>query len=168
MSVSILTRKVGASVVALSVALAGCATSSKDVANAYVSPIQFQSYDCDQLAAEAARLQTRISQLGGRLDEAASNDKALMAVTLILFWPAAFALGGTKAQEAEYSRLKGEYDAIQQAATAKKCTGIVAAPAPQSKPTGNQGTTTAQPTPMVAPPAATPEAASAAPVQTSK
>jgi hypothetical protein len=38
-----------------------------------------------------------------------------------LFWPAAFALGGNQAQEAEYARLKGEADAIHQAAIAKKC-----------------------------------------------
>ena len=45
-----------------------------------------------------------------------------MGVGMILFWPALFALGGTKEQEAEYGRLKGEYEAIQQAAIAKKCT----------------------------------------------
>jgi hypothetical protein len=38
-------------------------------------------------------------------------------------------LGGTKQQEADYGRLKGEYDALQQAAITKKCPGAVA-PAP--------------------------------------
>lgn len=145
MRVSVLSRKVGASIAAVSVALAGCATSSKDVATAYVSPIQYQGYDCGQLASEAARLQTRISPLGGRLDEAASNDKALAGVSIILFWPAAFALGGTKNQEAEYSRLKGEYDAIQQAATAKKCAGIVPPTPTQAKPAAPATNTAAHP-----------------------
>lgn len=67
MRVSVLSRKVFASIAVVSVVLAGCATASKDVATAYVSPIQYQGYDCGQLASEAARLQTRISQLGGRL-----------------------------------------------------------------------------------------------------
>jgi hypothetical protein len=49
-----------------------------------------------------------------------------MGVGLILFWPALFALGGTKQQEAEYARLKGEYDAVQEAAVIKKCPGAVA------------------------------------------
>ena len=62
-----------------------------------------------------------MGQLAGRLDEAASNDKVLMGVGLVLFWPALFALGGTKQQEADFARLKGEYDAIQQAMIAKKC-----------------------------------------------
>lgn len=62
-----------------------------------------------------------MNELGGRLDQASSNDKILMGVTMVLFWPAAFALGGTKAQEAEYGRLKGEFDAVQIAAIEKKC-----------------------------------------------
>lgn len=105
--------------------LAGCSTASKDIAAVSVSPLQYQSYDCEQLTGESHRLQTRVTQLGGRLDEAASNDKAITGVGMILFWPALFALGGTKQQEAEYARIKGEYDAIQQAAISKKCPGII-------------------------------------------
>lgn len=112
--------------VAASFGMVGCATSSKDIASTYVSPVQYQGYDCDQIAAENQRLASRVSQLGGRLDEASSNDKAIMGVGLVLFWPALFALGGTKQQEAEYARLKGEHDALQQAAVAKKC-GVLTA-----------------------------------------
>ena len=101
--------------------LAGCATAGKDVTATYVSPVQYSNYDCDQLRQELARINGRVGQLTGRLDEAASNDKALVGVGMILFWPALFALGGTKQQEAELSRLKGEYDALQTAATSKKC-----------------------------------------------
>ena len=115
-----------AAVLAASIALSGCATASKDIAASYISPMQYQSYDCDQITGEVQRVQARVSQLGGRLDEAAANDKALAGVGIVLFWPALFALGGTKQQEAEYARLKGEYDAIQQAAIAKKCSGAIA------------------------------------------
>ncbi len=101
--------------------LSGCATASKDVAATYVSPLQYQSYDCQQINAEAQRLQMRVSELGGRLDKAANNDKALMGVGLLIFWPALFALGGTAQQEAEYGRLRGEYEALQKVAVEKKC-----------------------------------------------
>jgi hypothetical protein len=101
--------------------VAGCATAGKDVATTYVSPIQYSNYDCDQLRQELIRINGRVGQLTGRLDEAANNDKAIMGVGLLLFWPALFALGGTKQQEAELSRLKGEYDALQMASTNKKC-----------------------------------------------
>lgn len=119
-------KKSIACVVAVCMTLGGCATASKDIAATYVSPMQFQSYDCDQLASETQRIQSRVVQLGGRLDTAASNDKALVGVGVILFWPALFALGGTKQQEADYARLRGEYDAVQQSAILKKCSGIVA------------------------------------------
>jgi hypothetical protein len=121
--------------VCLALALSGCATASKDIASSYVSPNQYANYDCAQLAAEAGRIQTRVVQLGGRLDQAAQNDAGIMAVGLILFWPVLFALGGTKQQEAEYGRLKGEYDAVEQAAIAKKCAHVVpAAPATNQPP----------------------------------
>ena len=117
-------KKTVATTLALTIALAGCSTASKDIAAVSVSPLQYQSYDCEQLTSESQRIQVRVNQLGGRLDEAASNDKAITGVGMILFWPALFALGGTKQQEAEYARLKGEYDAVQQTAIAKKCPGI--------------------------------------------
>jgi len=115
--------------------LGACSTASKDITAAYVSPMQYQSYDCQQLNAESQRIQSRYQELGGRLDQAASNDKTLVGVGMILFWPALFALGGTKQQEAEYSRLKGEYDAVQQTSVQRRCgmgaqqTAATAAPA---------------------------------------
>jgi hypothetical protein len=122
-------KKLGIYAVFACLALGGCATASKDITATYTSPMQFQSYDCDQLASESQRIQARVVQLGGRLDTAASNDKAIAGVGIILFWPALFALGGTKQQEADYARLRGEYDAVQQSAVLKKCPGIVASSA---------------------------------------
>ena len=101
--------------------LGGCATAGKDIAASYVSPEQYTSYDCQQLQLEMARIHGRVSQLTGRLDEAANNDKMIMGAGLLIFWPALFALGGTKQQEAELARLKGEYEAVQSASVAKKC-----------------------------------------------
>jgi hypothetical protein len=101
--------------------MAGCATAGKDVVATYVSPVQYSNYDCEQLRAELIRINSRVNQMTGRLDTAASNDAAIMGVGMILFWPALFALGGTKQQEAELSRLKGEYEALQSAASGKKC-----------------------------------------------
>lgn len=109
------------SMLSVALVLSGCATESKDVASAYVSPLQYQSFDCEQLAAEAQRIQGRVIELGGRLDQAAKNDKALVGVGLIVFWPAMLFIGGTKGQEAEYGRLKGEHEAVQHTAIGKKC-----------------------------------------------
>jgi len=122
-------KKTAAAMVITSLLASGCATSSDKISAAYVSPMQYQSYDCDQIAAEGSRLSQRVMALQGQVDKAASNDKALTGVGVILFFPVLFALGGNQAQEAEYGRLKGEYEALQQTAILKKCTGAVAAPA---------------------------------------
>lgn len=122
--------KLSSTCLASAILALGCATASKDIAPIYVSPLQYQGYDCQQLAAETHRIQSRVIELGGRLDQAASNDKTITGVGMVLFWPALFALGGTKQQEADYSRLKGEYDAVQQAAIVKKCPGLVGSSAP--------------------------------------
>lgn len=114
-------QKIIITTLAASIALGGCATSSANIAASYATPLQYQSYDCTQLTRESQRIHGRVNQLAGRLDEAANNDKVLMGVGLVLFWPALFALGGTKQQEADFARLKGEYDAIGQAMIAKNC-----------------------------------------------
>jgi len=140
--------------VSIALIVSGCATASKDIAPAYVSPLQYRDYDCAQLAAEAQRIQARVVQLGGRLDQAAQNDAGIMAIGIVLFWPVLFALGGTKQQEAEFARLKGEYDAVEQAAIEKKCDYIVPSKqlptqqaATQSRASEPQMTPTSQPAP---------------------
>jgi len=114
-------RKTTALAMCFVVASAGCATASKDISTQSVSPILYQGLDCNQMSAEFARIHVRTVELGGRLDQAASNDAALMTVGLVLFWPTLFLVGGTRTQEAEYARLKGEAEAVQQAAILKRC-----------------------------------------------
>lgn len=145
-------RQSFALVLGASLTLSGCATSSKDIAASYISPIQYQNYDCEQLAQEAQRIHARSAQLAGRLDEAASNDQAIMGVGLVLFWPALFALGGTKEQEADFARLKGEYDAVQQTMIAKKCATVpstAAAPASAASAAAPQNTASAPEAPAL-------------------
>lgn len=87
-----------------------------------MSPLEYQQYDCDQIGAELRRVSRRTSELFGQLDDERSSDEAEMAIGLILFWPALFFLeGGDGAQAAEYGRLRGEVDALEQVAIMKKC-----------------------------------------------
>jgi hypothetical protein len=90
-----------------------------------VSPIKYRSFDCDQIEEELARVSQKVTQLTGRLDQAATNDAILMGVALVVFWPAAFALGGTKGQEMELSNLKGDNEALLAAANTKKCSRVL-------------------------------------------
>lgn len=101
--------------------LAGCATSPKDIAPAYVSPVLYQNLSCQQLAAEAARVSAAAAAATGAQQQQASKDATMVGVSMILFWPAMFFVGGDKGNAAEVARLKGEMQAIEQANIQKNC-----------------------------------------------
>jgi hypothetical protein len=107
---------------ALSIAAAtGCASSTKEIGATYQTPLIYQNHSCDQLRALYDTASQRAIQLGAQVDKASTDDNVITGVTLLLFWPAVFALGGEEAQEVEYGQLKGRIDAIEQAAIAKSC-----------------------------------------------
>jgi hypothetical protein len=56
-----------------------------------------------------------------RASAQANKDNALPAVTVVIFWPAAFFGGSDRANAAEVGRLKGEMDALEQASIKKSC-----------------------------------------------
>lgn len=113
-------KKMLAATVAVSM-LAGCATSPKDIAPAYVSPILYQGLSCDQLAQEAARVSSAAAQASGAQEAQASKDTAMTAIGVVLFWPSLFFIGGDKQNAAEIARLKGEMQAIEAANIQKNC-----------------------------------------------
>lgn len=106
---------------ALCGSLAACASSSSDIRSSYVSPIQYQSYTCQQLAEEASRVSARASELAGVQDSARTNDAVVTTVGVIVFWPLLFAIKGDKQTAAELARLKGEMEAIEKTSIQKNC-----------------------------------------------
>ena len=101
--------------------LNACAKSSKDIVATYVSPLQYADYACPQIKSEMVRVSSKVKALTGKIDTNNENDKMITGAGMILFWPALFFLGGTKEQEAEYARLKGEYEALDRVAVQKNC-----------------------------------------------
>jgi hypothetical protein len=64
----------------------------------------------------------RVPDLYRRAKKKADDDQAQTAIGLILFWPALFLLEGGDGPEAiEYSRLKGEREALERAHRRKNC-----------------------------------------------
>ena len=117
---------------ALCVALGGCASSSTDFSPAYISPVTYQSYTCQQLALEAQAVSTRAATLSGVQDSQRTKDGVATAAAIVIFWPAAFFVGGDKQTAAELAQMKGQMVAIEQASIAKKCNIQF-----QGKPAGN-------------------------------
>ncbi len=121
--------------VAVLAGLAGCASSSDTVTGSYISPLQYQSYSCQQLGEEAQRISARVSQSSGVQDQKRTNDALVTTAAVIIFWPAAFFVSGNDQNTAELSRLKGESEALEKASIQKSC-GIQfqRQPAPPTKP----------------------------------
>jgi len=81
-------------IVSLSAAQGGCASSSEGITPAYVSPVAFQGYTCQQLALEARSISTRAATLSGAQDSQRTKDGWATAAAVVVFWPAAFFVGG--------------------------------------------------------------------------
>jgi hypothetical protein len=62
-----------------------------------------------------------IVALGAALGGCASSDGLATAAAVVIFWPAAFFVGGDKQTAAELAQMKGQMVAIEQASIAKKC-----------------------------------------------
>lgn len=101
--------------------LAGCADHPDKIPATYTSPMQYDGYGCKQIGAEMQRVSSRVTELSGLQEKAASNSDVEMGVGLILFWPTLFFLDRNSAQAAEYGRLKGEFNALEQAGIQKNC-----------------------------------------------
>ncbi|WP_229162151.1 hypothetical protein [Bradyrhizobium brasilense] len=68
----------------------------------------------------AGRVCTR-SGLSGAQDSQRTKDTIATTAAVIIFWPAAFLVGGDKQIAAELGQMKGQMVAIEQASIAKKC-----------------------------------------------
>jgi len=101
--------------------LAGCAKSASDIAPAYVSPITYTAFSCNQLAQEAQRVASAANRIAGVQDTNATNDAVATGVALVLFWPAAFMIKGDVETAQQLADMKGKLDAIEQQSIVKNC-----------------------------------------------
>ncbi|TFV41350.1 hypothetical protein [Bradyrhizobium niftali] len=92
-------------VAALAVALAGCASSAAG----------------QQLALEAQAVSARAAALSGAQDSQRTKNALATTAAVVIFWPAAFFVGGDKQTAAELAQMKGQMVALEQASIAKKC-----------------------------------------------
>jgi len=114
--------------------VAGCASKSSEITAAYVSPMTYQSYNCQQLGMEAQAVSAKAAELSGAQDQKRTNDAIATGVAVVIFWPAAFLVGGDGQVAAQLAQMKGQMTAIEQASIAKKCNiQFQRAPAPTTE-----------------------------------
>lgn len=100
--------------------LAGCAAHPNTIRATYMSPLHYQGYSCDQIHQELIRVNREISEVSGQQSDEANKDALALAVGVVLFWPALFFMLGEDKKD-ELSKLKGEYEALQNMAIQKGC-----------------------------------------------
>ena len=83
--------------------------------------IMYQNHTCVQLAQEAQGISARAAVVSGAQDQKRTNDAIATTVAVVVFWPAAFLVGGDGATAAELGQLKGQMTAVEQASITKKC-----------------------------------------------
>ena len=108
-------------IVASSLLAAGCASRSDEVGAAYVSPVMYQTYSCRELGQEAQRVSAAAATASGAQDSQRTKDTVATTAAVVIFWPAAFFVGGDNAKTAELARLKGQMQAIEEASIGRKC-----------------------------------------------
>lgn len=99
----------------------GCAQKAGSIKATYASPLQYEKHSCNQLKDEVLRVNQRLAVISGQQETVANKDAAVMAVTLVLFWPAVFLMAQGEDQKAEIGALKGQYDSIREVSTKKNC-----------------------------------------------
>lgn len=107
--------------IALCAVMAGCATNPDKVSARYVSPVIYSNYDCDQLRQEMVRIGAKVDEVTGQQRSKARNDQIAMGVGMVVFWPAPFMLALGEDKKSELQGLKGQYDAVNEAAIMRKC-----------------------------------------------
>lgn len=108
-------------VTAAAVTISACAKSADQIEAAYVSPLQYESYNCRQLGEEISRVSARASELTGSQNQKATNDAVAMTVGMVVFWPALFFIKGNDQQAGELARIRGEMEAIEKVSIKKNC-----------------------------------------------
>lgn len=99
--------------------LAGCAKAPEDIPPSFVSDTSYTSWSCQNLTIEGQKLGAGMSSAYSKQRTAREGDTVGV---ILLGLPVASLTGDNVAPEV--ARLKGEYEAVRRAATAKNCPSI--------------------------------------------
>lgn len=103
-------------IVVFSLGLAACASNDPTKDPAYISPTQYQSYNCKQLNAEMKRVSIRREQImvDGKDGEFFDTAVKVFAISQ------GYSVGET-GRELETRRLRNQYDLLEQMLIEKEC-----------------------------------------------
>ena len=96
------------------------ASYSERIAATYVTPVTCENLTCRQIGEERSRVSKRAAEVAGVRHSQATKDGVNAGVAIVVYWPAAFFVGGDR-QSAEELGRKGEADALEQVSIKKNC-----------------------------------------------
>ena len=103
--------------------LIGCASSASNIDTTYIPPIKYKYYNCQELKQRLDDVSDKVGKLTRIQDSASTVDAvALPAGVVTLGISVMFMSGGARAEE--LGMLKGEINAIEEAAVEKNCDDI--------------------------------------------
>jgi hypothetical protein len=101
--------------------LAGCASRAVDVPPQAANPAEFSVWDCGRIDDELDAVQQRAAEVAYTVDERAGNNILALGIGIGIFWPAILAMRPDGLEADELARLKGRYEALRSASSAKAC-----------------------------------------------
>ena len=104
--------------VLIALLLSACASSSGNILAQYVPPEKYQGLTCRAIGAEGERVTSRVAEISG--DPNASGAAWFVAPSIVVHWPTPW-LATAEEGSAELSKLKGEFEALEQASALKRC-----------------------------------------------
>ena len=105
----------------LAATISGCASQPEKIQATYVSSTTYSNYSCKSIVSERNAIVNRLNEMNAGQKKKATGDAVATGVALVLFWPAAFALGAGSDLEPQIAALKGHYDALTAAGHEKGC-----------------------------------------------
>ncbi len=102
--------------IAAALAVTACAKKPETIAPSYISPTTYSSWSCSQLAAEATRVDSALSQASEAQNKARQNDTVGV---IFLGLPVSSLSGGNMAEQ--IASLKGHKQVLEQTQIQKNC-----------------------------------------------
>lgn len=100
--------------------LSGCAASSLDIHRQFVAPETYRDLSCQQIGAEGERVVRRAAEISGVEYASEGGSGWLNMQPIVVSWPTPW-LAAQEEEITELSRLKGEFDALEEASRQKRC-----------------------------------------------
>ena len=116
-------KTVAAILVAGVMFLTSCAPAPKHILPTYVSPLQYEQYDCSQIGSEMESVTRELNQLYITVKKSNDRDGLFIVGALFVAWPLLLVPAAIDDTEAavQFAQLQGELEALEQASILKEC-----------------------------------------------